>query len=246
MPNVDNYYVCHFRAACQGPLHPTNGPPVIEWSKNRGSLTGMILRAVAVLSLAGWLAQAHAAEVAVTTKLSPGLMQVVKLVQSGVAEEVVLSYIENSPVPRPHADDVIQLHGVGVPDRVLMALLSKKVTFSEPAAAGNMKNNGAEPARRFEAPASTPPPQTAVYVQRPPAVYIQPAPTVAYAPSYYSYPYYSYPYYSYPYYSYPYYHRYGYTWPAVSLAFGFGHFFGHHSFGHHFGGHHGGLHFARH
>jgi hypothetical protein len=203
----------------------------------------MIVRALAVLSLAGWLAQARAAEVAAPVKLSPSLMQVVKLVQSGVAEEVVLSFIENSAAPRPNADDVIQLHAVGVSDRVLMALLSKKVTFSALAAAGNLKNNGSEPPKRVEAQVSVPPPQTTVYVQRPPAVYVQSAPAVAYAPSYYGYPYYSYPYY----YSYPFYYRHDYTWPAVSLAFSFGHhFFGRPFFGHHFGGHHGGLHFARH
>ncbi|HMJ66253.1 MAG TPA: hypothetical protein VK615_12985, partial [Candidatus Binatia bacterium] len=170
-----------------------------------------------------------------SAKVTPGLAQVVKLVQSGVADDVVLSYVENSELPKPTADDVIQLHGAGVSDRVLLALLSKKPVATIPT------NNGSEPAKSIESPAPVPP-QTTVYVQRSPAVYVQPAPAVTYAPSYYSYPYsYNYGSYGYPYYGY-------YRWPSVSLSFGFGHGFGHHSYDHHFGGHgghHGGLHFRR-
>jgi hypothetical protein len=206
----------------------------------------MMLRVLLVLSLGGWLAEARAAEVAAAVTVSPGLMPVVKLVQAGVAEDVVFSYVQNSALPKPNADDIIQLHTAGVSDRVVLALLSKKATSGAPAAANNLNGNGSEPAKRVEAQTSAAPPQTTVYVQHPPAVYVQPAPAVSYAPSYYTYPYYS-SYYSYPYYSYPYY-RYGYTWPSVSLAFGFGHrfspFVGHHFGGHHFAGHHG-LHFHR-
>jgi len=207
----------------------------IEWLGDRDSLIIMIARAMAILSFTGWLFQAQAVEVAATVKVTPGVAQVLKLVQSGVADDVVVSYVENSTLPKPTADDVIQLHGAGVSDRVLLALLSKKPAATVPA------NNASEPAKGVESPAPAPP-QTTVYVQRSPEVYVQPAPAVTYAPTYYSYPYsYNYGSYGYPYYGY-------YRWPSVSLAFGFGHGFGHHFPSQHFGGHgghHGGLHFRR-
>ena len=57
-------------------------------------------------------------------KLSSGLEEIVRMVQSGADTNVVLSFIENSPVAySPGADDVIALHKLGVPSSVIVALL---------------------------------------------------------------------------------------------------------------------------
>ncbi len=57
-------------------------------------------------------------------KLSYGLEEVVKMVQSGAGTDVVLSYVENSPLAyAPTADDVIRLHELAVPSPVIVAIL---------------------------------------------------------------------------------------------------------------------------
>src|SRR5262245_1600072 len=112
-----------------------------------GSLTSMIARTIALLSFAGWLFQAQAVEVAATAKVTPGVSQVLKLVQAGVADDVIVSYVDNSTLPKPTADDVIQLHAAGVSDRVLLALLAKKPVAAQSApAASSQQNNAPESA----------------------------------------------------------------------------------------------------
>lgn len=201
---------------------------------------------VIFLLLAGGVAVANAIQ-AEGTKMSPGLAKVVQMIDSGVSDDVVMVYVQSATIPRPNADEVIQLHEAGVPDRVTLALLSKKQTSTERQIAASEQ---APPSPAYApAPATAPQtaPQTSVYIQRYP-VYVQSEPTVVYSsPAYYEY---------YPYYRY----SYGY-WPAVSLGFGFGFghpFFGHHGFSHgggHWGGHggwvgvgghHGGGHWGRH
>jgi hypothetical protein len=56
--------------------------------------------------------------------LSHGLQEIVRMVQSGTDTNVVLSFIENSPIAySPSADDIIRLHNLGVPSPVIIALL---------------------------------------------------------------------------------------------------------------------------
>lgn len=56
--------------------------------------------------------------------LSPGLQEIVKMVQAGVGNDVVVSFVENSPTAYfPSADDVIRLNELGVPSSVILALL---------------------------------------------------------------------------------------------------------------------------
>src|SRR5262245_44294601 len=56
--------------------------------------------------------------------LSFGLEDVVKLVQSGAGTDVVLSYVENSPIAySPSANDVMRMHEEGVPSDVIVAIL---------------------------------------------------------------------------------------------------------------------------
>lgn len=161
-------------------------------------------------------------------KISHGLAEVVKMVESGVAEEVVLAYIKNSPVPKPNADELISLHEAGVPKSVMMALVSKNGASSATAVASAPAESGRVLAKPvYEQPPAAAP--SVVYVQ-PAPVYVQRDPVVVYsAPSYLP-----------SYYDYPYYRSY-YSWPAVSLGFSFGH----HLFGHH-GGHHGLWHHGHH
>lgn len=184
-------------------------------------------------------------------KVSPALTQVVKLSESGVAEDVVLAYIHNSRVPKPNADEIIYLHEAGVSKTVVMALLAKngasETAGTQPVARaesstpqGASERVLARPEYAQTSPAVSAP--TRVYVESPPPVYVQPTPpTVVYAPAYP--PSYAYGYADYPY---PYYGGY-YAGPSLALGFSFGghhgfghHGFGHHSFGHHFGGHHSG------
>jgi hypothetical protein len=59
-----------------------------------------------------------------SAKLSFGLDDVVKMVQSGVAPDVILTYIDNSTVAYyATAEDVVQLHEAGVPSQITAALI---------------------------------------------------------------------------------------------------------------------------
>jgi hypothetical protein len=65
-----------------------------------------------------------ATKAAKPVKLSFGLDEVVKMVQSGVAPDVISAYIDNSTVPYyATADDVVRLHELGVPPSVTAALI---------------------------------------------------------------------------------------------------------------------------
>jgi hypothetical protein len=160
-------------------------------------------------------------------KLPAGLAEVVRLVSSGVENDVILSYIQNSPVPKPTANDLIELHHAKVPSPVIVALLSKKETlFTQPTPAPVASSAPAPaPAPAPQQVISSPPPQ-AVYVARQP-VYVQPYPAVVYAE--------------------PYYYPRGYDWAAFGIGLGlgyFGHYGGHYGHYGHYGGHygHGGIH----
>ena len=61
---------------------------------------------------------------AAAPKLSPGIDEVLKLVQAGVSLEVIKSYIESSPIAyRPTAADLITLKRNGVADDLTTAIL---------------------------------------------------------------------------------------------------------------------------
>ena len=60
-----------------------------------------------------------------TQQVSSSLTNVVKMVDSGVAEDVVVAYIKDSAITKPTAEEIIYLHDAGVPKPVMMALLSK-------------------------------------------------------------------------------------------------------------------------
>jgi len=180
-----------------------------------------------------WGCAALAATDQADAMLSPGLAKVVQMMDSGVSEDVVLAYVQNSAVPRPNADEVIRLHEAGVPDRVTLALLAKKAAVSGEHNGKNGSNGNNERVitrPSYAQPQATAPQTAPVYVQSAP-VYVQREPVVVYSSPVYSSP----AYYDYPYYRY----NYGYSWPVISLGFDFA--FGHHGFFHggHFGGHQG-------
>jgi hypothetical protein len=123
-------------------------------------------------------------------KLSFGLDDVLKMVQSGVATDVILTYIENSTVAYyTTAEDIVQLHELGVPPQITAAMIRH---------GGKLRAEQAKAAKAVAvAPAAT---YTSASSQA-----MQPAP-VTYNYSYSAYPYYpaySYAYPAYSYYTYP-------------------------------------------
>ena len=70
------------------------------------------------------------AQPAVPTNLSPGAAEVVRLASSGVGDEVVLAYIQNSQAPfNLSADDVLYLKDLGLSPQVTSAMLNHDSTL---------------------------------------------------------------------------------------------------------------------
>lgn len=150
---------------------------------------------------------APAPETPPPARFSPGMQDILKMLDAKVDTDVIKVYIRNSMVPyNPNASEIIALKQRGVPDEILTAVLQR----------------GAEVrAQAVQAPSPAPPTQAAVA-----APYNPP-----YDPYAYGYPDYGGPYYAgYPYdYGYPYnywWYSYGYPWWGFSPFFfvdGFGH-----------------------
>jgi hypothetical protein len=180
-------------------------------------------------------------------QFSAGLEDVVKLVQAGVEESVVLAYIQSSAVAyHPSASEIIKLRELGVSSPVIDALLRR----------GDQLRERAAKAQKDSSPQAQPasPGQSAVPATLPPVasmydspLYSAASPTVVYAP----YPAYGSVVYSYggyyPYVYSGYYPRYypscypragfyGGFYPGISVGLRFG---GGHSFSGHGGFRHG-------
>jgi hypothetical protein len=151
-----------------------------------------------------------------------GVSEVLKLYKGGVPAEIIVNYINNSPLAfYLSADNVIALQQQGVPPQVITAMIQRN---------GQMQRQTAQAWQQGAAQAAQAPAVSYQYPQdnaaenfnnalqaraANPAYYPTPAP---------SYPVY-YPTYDYDYY-YPYY-PYAYTyWPPVYFGFGFGHGWG--------------------
>ena len=158
-------------------------------------------------------------------QLSYGVPQVLQLEQAKISDGVIVNYIQNSgTIYSLKADEIVYLKQQGVSDNVLNAMLNQRsrltgstepaTTTASPTAASVQTYAPAAPAPAVIYEQQTAPPST-VYV-------IPDTQTYLYDTYYYS---------GYPYYSYPYYGGY-YGWPAVSLSFGWGGYYG--------GGYHGG------
>ena len=186
-----------------------------------------------------------------TSRLSPDLVSLGKLVQSGVDEKVVVTFIQNSPPKKkPTAEELVYLHELGLSSEAMMALMNAapKVSLTETQpAVGASSERIVEPllAQRAYQPGGTIQSASLTVTQTPAqnapvlgnAVISTPAPTVVYTEPVPTTVYVQQP----PVVTYVEPVR-----PRVSFSFGFGHLFGHHRGGHfghhggHWGGHHGG------
>jgi hypothetical protein len=161
--------------------------------------------------------------------LSFGVPEILKLSRAQVSDDTIVAFIGNSGrTYNLTASEIVYLHDQGVSERVITTMLIQRRKVEEAPAPAAPPAPSA-PATSAYAPSST------TYVQTPPA-YV-PSSTVYVVPS--SSPTYTY-YDSYPYYG----GYYGYNYPAVSLAFGFGSYYGsgYYGRGYHGGGYWGGWH----
>jgi hypothetical protein len=198
--------------------------------KNAGlalALAGMGL----LLSGSAFAADSQTAPVRVnapinTTRLSWDLVGLAKLVQSGVDNKVVLSYIQSTPPKKnPTADELVYLHELGLSSEAMVALLNAapaNAPVSPEPQPIVVSSNATLQSAGTQAPAQSAPVSGSTVISTP-----APAPTVVYtqpAPVYVQQPVVTYveP-----------------VRPRVTFGFSFGHFFGHGHHGH-WGGHHGG------
>jgi hypothetical protein len=156
--------------------------------------------------------------------LSFGVPDVLKLSRAHVSDDTIVAFIGNSGrTYNLTASEVVYLHEQGVSERVITTMLNQRRNVEE------------APAPQAPAAPSVPTQSSATYAQTAPAstpsssVYVFPSSSAGYS-SYNYYPTYGY----YPYYSYPYYSGYSY-WPSISLAFGYGNYYG----SGYYGGYHG-------
>jgi hypothetical protein len=154
---------------------------------------------------------AKAAQTVPAPRYSPGVVDIVKLVDAKVDAEVIKTYIKNSPTAyNPNASELIALKDRGVAPEILTAMLQR---------GAEVRAQGMQPGQVAASPVA---PQ------------VNPGAVAPYAPAYdygaqpvypnygYSYPVNSYAYPAYDY-AYPGY-SYGYWWPPLSIGFGFNSF----------------------
>ncbi len=104
--------------------------------------------------------------------LSPGLEEVVKLTKSQMADDVIISYINNTGMAyHLSADDMLYLKGQGVTQPVISALLQAKAAAAAPVA-----NPASVPPPQLAQ--AIPPPQPGPEAQVPPPAAPAPAPEV--------------------------------------------------------------------
>ena len=165
--------------------------------------------------------------------LSPDVQEVLKLVHARLAEGTIQAFVAGSgKVYNLGASEILYLRQEGVSDRVIIAMLEQRQKVTEatariapPTPAAPAAPTVAQPAVTVvqSAPASTPPA----------TVYVVPSssPNYVYYGGYSGYPYYA----GYPYRG----GYYGYSYPGVSLSFGFGGCYGGSSYhGSYYGGNH--------
>jgi hypothetical protein len=129
---------------------------------------------------------------------SPGIHDVLKMLDAKVDMEVIKAYIKNSPIPfNPSATEIIALKNHGVPDDLITAMIQ----------------HGAEVRAQLAQSAQMAAPPTSPTTAAPGYSYGGTTPYPDYSSSYpYDYSSYGYGYPNYPYYGYPYYYGYGYPY----------------------------------
>jgi len=168
-----------------------------------------------------------------TLQLSPGVPDVLRLVQSKIGDETVVAFISNTgKTYKLSASEIIYLREQGASDRVLAAMLNQ--SSQSPVTAAPVATAPVTPAPAITAPAATvwaPPAQPSIAYTAPAPTYVQP--TTVYVPQ------------PVPVYNY-YYPDYGYYYPPVALSIGLGFGWYHGGGGWHGGGgFHGGGHGGR-
>ena len=193
------------------------------WSAFAGVALAVVLPAALAENAPTPAAAVVAAPAAPTVPLSYGAQEVLQLSRSGLGEDTIKAFVSNSGRAfELGASQIIYLRGQGITDNVLAAMLAQHPKTAEatpgpmPAPQGEM--NAAPPAQVYTQPAT-------VYAQAAP-VYVQPQPVYVSAPPA------------------TYYGSYWYdSFPAVSLSFGFGGYYGGGYYGggyYHGGYYHGG------
>jgi hypothetical protein len=160
--------------------------------------------------------------------LSYGASQILRLTQAKIGDDTITAYIKNSPNGYAlNADQIIYLRQQGVSDAVISVMLSQpknSVAAATSAATVTTSASGSTITTPNGSTATVAPTVTYVQTAPAPSVYVIPDTQTYYYDSGYYQPYY-----------YPYY---GWSYPAVSLSFGFGG--GYHGGGFHGGGFRGG------
>jgi hypothetical protein len=116
-----------------------------------------------------------------TLNLAPGLLDIIKLAQSGVSEDVMINFAAQSPYAyKLTADEIVYLNDLGVPQNVVAAML-RKVVKEEPQVATTPPPAPPEPQPQ-PPPAPAPVPAPAPPVTNAPAVAVPPQPVVEQQP----------------------------------------------------------------
>ena len=235
------------------------------------TLTKMLSLAIALAGIASNFASDESAPGAAKTatavakqvdesKLSPASVKVVRLLQAGMDEKVIVAYVKNNPTTKAlRAEELMYLHELGVSSSVLTAMLTpaKKTETAQAAVPVTIAPEKVEATSNYtpipgapqsaqmngsaviSTPVAAPAPVIVQQPAQPTIVYTQPAPVIVESapPVYYD------------------------NRPTFSFGFGLGHFghhghgghhsifrHGHHGHGGHFGGHggHQGGHRGRH
>ena len=200
------------------PLFVRSGLGFVGWVAACGSLAVLAEDKLPERAAAGASASVTLGSApAVAPVWSWGVTEVAKLAQAKLGENILLSFVQNSPSSFSGltAGEIVYLHDQGVTDRVVKAMLDQHGRYP-------IGEVGAGLGSIAAAPPLTAPPQTqatpsTVYVESAPAttVYVEPSPTVVNYGYYPSYPYYG-----------SYYGNYGYYYPSFSFGLGYRGYYG--------------------
>ncbi len=117
--------------------------------------------------------------------ISERLQEVVRLAQSGVGEDVVLAYVQNSPTPfNPTPDEIVYLTDVGISDVVITALVNHRGTAGQAVAVQApvaQPQAVPQPAPQVQGEAAYNPEPQVVYSAPPTVQYASPSPAVEYS-----------------------------------------------------------------
>jgi hypothetical protein len=148
---------------------------IMKWF---GLVTGLVLGATAALAQVAGTPAAGPVSATAPATLSPGAAEVVRLATSGVTDDVVLAFIQNSQAPFTlSANDVLYLKDLGLSPQVTSAMISHDSTLRGQAQAYAPAPSGPAPA------AAVPPPSPVMAPTAAPAATVAAAPAPVYVSS---------------------------------------------------------------